>query len=652
MQKGNTTVTLENHFEQQLETLFQLWSTLSGDSGAYETEEEVVASIWDDLAEHPPVQRQTTSKVSGGDIHQLLVEHSFQGLAIVQNFDIVYTNSMLSQITGYSLEEMRLFSAAIIATALRAENRARAWQRLVNYLVTGTLPPRLELCFPHRDGSVRWAETYARGVTFRGHPTVLVTCVDITQRKEMELELQHLYGTLELRVRERAEALATTNGALQAEIIERRQAEEALQRAHNELETRVQQRTEELAKVNEALQCEIAERKQIEAALRRSEELFRALSENAADIISVIAGDRAIRYESPSIKRLLGYEPEELIGQNAFDYIHPDDRERVQKVFEETIATPGATRSAEFRFRHKDGAWRILESIGKNLLDNPIIDGLVVHSRDITRRKQNEDEKARLLEKVQKQHEQLRALAEQRRLLARKVILAQEEERHRVSRELHDEAGQALTALKVSLEMMLAELPPNADQVEEFRFFRRRMAGALALCETTMSQIRILAHDLRPAALDDLGLNLTLEGFCRDFVERTQLRIDYIGQELPTMPGEVEICLYRFLQEALTNVTKHARARRVVVQLEVQGEWVTLSVADDGQGFDHSTIKGPQHVVKGIGLLGMQERLESLGGCLKIETAPGKGVRLSATVACPPTSLARPAVTVQKDEKP
>ncbi len=631
MQHNGATGALGNQFERQLETLLQLWFTLSGDGAVEEMEADLRAGSKDD----PATPRPTPETIAGG-IHQLLVEHSFQGLALVQNFDIVYANPTLSQITGYSLEEMRLFSAAIIIATLRSENRTRAWQRLVSSLMTGTLPPQLELCFPHKDGSVRWAETYARGVMFRGQPTILITCVDITERKRMELELQQLYGELELRVRERAEALATINGTLQAEIVERRQAEEALQQARTELEMRVQQRTEELARVNQALQSEIAERKQIEAALRRSEELFRALSENAADIISVIAGDGAIRYESPSIKRLLGYEPEELVGHNAFDYIHPDDRERVWHVFQEAAAVPGRMRAAEFRFKHKDGAWRILESIGKNLLGNPVVDGVVVHSRDITRRKQIEDEKARLLEKVQKQHEQLRALAEQRRQLARKVILAQEEERYRVSRELHDEAGQALTALKVSLEMMLAELPLTQEQGDTAKSFQRRIAGALALCETTMAQIRILAHDLRPAALDDLGLNLTLEGFCRDFVERTQLRIDYFGQELPTMPGEVEICLYRFLQEALTNVARHAHAQRVVVKLDCQGDSVTLSVEDDGLGFEGLVGKGSPHPAKGIGLLGMQERLESLGGRLQIETAPGRGVRLTARVAYTP----------------
>ena len=466
-----------------------------------------------------------------------------------------------------------------------------------------------------------------------GKPSILVTFIDITERKEAELELQQMYAQLELRVRERAEALATANGALQAEIMERKQAEKALKQAHDELETRVQQRTEELANVNKALQHEIAERLQAEEALKRSEELFRSLSENASDIISVIGGDGTFRYESPSIKRILGYTPEELIGQNVFDYVHPDDLKRLSHIFQEAINKPGSMRSAEFRFRHKDSSWRILESIGKNLLGNEIVDGLVVNSRDVTQRKRIEDEKARLLEKVQQQHEQLRALALRRRHLAQQVVLAQEEERYRVSRELHDEAGQALTALKVSLEIILSSLPAAHDGVAPTNgHLRQSLNKALALCETTSAQIRSLAHDLRPAALDDLGLDLALEGFCRDFAERTNLPISYTAEDTPAISDAAGICLYRVLQEGLTNVARHAQAQQVQVALRHERTTVKLIIKDDGRGFASRPELFHAGPMQGIGLLGMQERLESLGGRLEIESGFGQGAQLTAVV--------------------
>jgi PAS domain S-box-containing protein len=220
--------------------------------------------------------------------------------------------------------------------------------------------------------------------------------------------------------------------------------------------------------------------------------------------------------------------------------------------------------------------------------------------------------------------EQVRTTREQLRRLAQQMVSAQEKERRRLSRALHDEAGQALTALKISLELIEEDLPA------EFGSLRQRLGDAAALTTTTMEQIRLLAQDLRPPALDAVGLNPTMEGFCRDFARRTQLSIDYLGLELPMLREAVNTCLYRFLQEALTNVAKHACADHVRVALRRDAETVSLSVEDDGRGFDRQARLSVSGWPMGIGLLGMQERLESLGGHLEIESRPGQGTRLVA----------------------
>ena len=113
--------------------------------------------------------------------------------------------------------------------------------------------------------------------------------------------------------------------------------------------------------------------------LRRSEERFRALTQNSSDIVTLLGTDGTIRYESPSIERILGYRPEELLGDNAFDYVHPDERGRVQGKFAEGLADPYLRPSAEYRFRHKDGSWRYLESVGSNLLGDPEVGEFVVN---------------------------------------------------------------------------------------------------------------------------------------------------------------------------------------------------------------------------------------------------------------------------------
>lgn len=223
-------------------------------------------------------------------------------------------------------------------------------------------------------------------------------------------------------------------------------------------------------------------------------------------------------------------------------------------------------------------------------------------------------------------YEQMRIGSEQMHQLAQQVLMAQEVERRRLSRELHDEAGQALTALKISLGLL------QDDLLDGFKALQQRMSEAVSLTEGTMEQIRVLAQYLRPPSLDAVGLNATLEGLCQDFARRTLLTIDYTGVELPPLPDAVNICLYRFLQEALTNVAKHAHANRVRVTLCYESELVNLSVEDDGQGFDKEAWASSSSQPRGIGLLGMEERIALLGGNLEIESHPGRGTRLVAQV--------------------
>ena len=226
-------------------------------------------------------------------------------------------------------------------------------------------------------------------------------------------------------------------------------------------------------------------------------------------------------------------------------------------------------------------------------------------------------ENARLFEEVRTGRERLGKLAKQ-------VISAQEDERRRVARELHDEAGQALTALKIELELIRNDLPA------EFGGLRERLNEATSLVDSTLQEIRLLAQALRPASLDALhNINLTLEVFCREFRRRTQLAINYAGAELPTLSEEANVCLYRFLQEALTNVAKHSRARRIWVVLQREGDDVRLSVEDDGIGLQPGREMGSVAPL-GIGMLGMQERLELLGGRLEVDSQSGEGTRVIA----------------------
>ena len=230
-------------------------------------------------------------------------------------------------------------------------------------------------------------------------------------------------------------------------------------------------------------------------------------------------------------------------------------------------------------------------------------------------------ENARLFEEARVGRARLLSLTAQ-------VVSAQEDERRRLSRELHDEAGQALTALRISLGLMHDEVPADAAAL------RHRLAEAATLTDAVTDQVRQIAQALRPPALDALGVNAALEGCCRDFSRRAQLTVEYTGTDLPLPRETIGIQLYRVLQEALTNVAKHARARRVQVRLEPMDGMIQLVVEDDGAGFDPEAWAGHRSGM-GIGLIGMRERIEQLQGHLEIASQPGRGTRLVARIPAP-----------------
>ena len=211
--------------------------------------------------------------------------------------------------------------------------------------------------------------------------------------------------------------------------------------------------------------------------------------------------------------------------------------------------------------------------------------------------------------------------------LARKVVTAQEDERLRVSRELHDEAGQALIALKLNLKAIRDSL-----QLELLETTRERLMEAITLTDQTMEQIRLIAHNLRPRVIDSFSLNEVFEQVCREFTKHTQLSIQYEGIDLPKLQDPATNSFYRFLQESLTNVVKHAGATKAQVVLGQSKELIYLSVTDNGQGISgKGNIPSCQHP-NGVGMMGMQERFELLGGWIEIHTKEGQGTQVTAYI--------------------
>ena len=224
-------------------------------------------------------------------------------------------------------------------------------------------------------------------------------------------------------------------------------------------------------------------------------------------------------------------------------------------------------------------------------------------------------------------YQELQSKEKMREQLLRRIISAQEDERQRVARELHDVTSQALVTLGIGLEVMTAA--PQSDVKER----ETQMDGIKSLLIATSKDVHRLIYDLRPSLLDDLGLSAALRSYAHNSLDAAgvEVYVEAAGQEKRS-PPEVEIALFRIAQEAIANIARHAHAESVYISLEFKEKSIAVQIEDDGIGFDHSQGFSAGAGGKGVGLLGMKERAELLGGTLVIDTRPGGGTRVSVEV--------------------
>ncbi len=209
--------------------------------------------------------------------------------------------------------------------------------------------------------------------------------------------------------------------------------------------------------------------------------------------------------------------------------------------------------------------------------------------------------------------------------LLRKVISAQEDERKRLARELHDETSQTLSALAMKIETALAAWPSEAS--------RERLVEARGLTVRTLEELHRLIFDLRPSVLDDLGLLSAIRWYAERHLERRGIavRCEFSGVADRLVP-ELETALFRVCQEAITNIAKHSEADSVLIQCLEREDRISIEIEDDGKGFSPESLPPPAARERGLGLLGMRERVELFGGTLVLDSAPGQGTRIAVTV--------------------
>ena len=340
------------------------------------------------------------------------------------------------------------------------------------------------------------------------------------------------------------------------------------------------------------------------AAMMTSQRRLQSLFDNAMDAI-LLVNDRGYLIDAnPSAEAILGFSIDELKNMHFMRLVPPPLESEAQRLWMHLRET--GRQMTEFSLRRKDGRTIDIEYRAVGNIQ-PGVNLAVV--RDITDQKRAEV-----------------ALAEnQRRLevLARQVVQTQEDERARIARELHDEIGQVLTAVNLGLDAVqrIPDCGPGASkQIDE-----TRTAVARAV-----QQIRDLSLGLRPLILDDLGLVPTLRWYLASQARKTGLTINFTGS-LPAnhVAPEIETACFRIVQEAVTNVIRHARAKTVWVDFQQKtGDQVSLAVRDDGEGFDPSLALARWDSNSRLGLAGMQERVKLLGGKIDIQSRGGHGTQI------------------------
>ena len=349
------------------------------------------------------------------------------------------------------------------------------------------------------------------------------------------------------------------------------------------------------------LEERIAERKRAEVALRESEERYRELFENARDAIYVHDLEGNYIRVNHAAETLSGYKRDEIVGHNFFEFVAADDLRFRRKTFYAKLAEQGET-SFEVDVIAKDGRRVPVEVRSRAIYENGVMTGVQGIARDITERKLAQD-----------------AL----QMFSRQLIEAQEDERRRISRELHDQIGQILTAIKMNLHTV-----PQVRQVSEISPY---VKDNLEAVDEALRLVRDLSVDLRPPVLDDFGLATALYWYVDRYTQRTGLEVDVIiemANHNQRFSREVETACFRIAQEALSNIVRHAQASQVSLQLVTDENVLLLSIKDDGVGFDPESLRKRAPRAATLGLVSMQERAHAAGARIEIDSAISKGTEV------------------------
>jgi PAS domain S-box-containing protein len=343
------------------------------------------------------------------------------------------------------------------------------------------------------------------------------------------------------------------------------------------------------------------------AELRASERHYRSLVDILPEGVGMIDLEGRFAAVNPQAVAMLGFaHGEKLLMKSVVDLIQPKDQERFKVNMASALKT-GIMRNAEYTMIRKAGqpiAVELSAAVSTDAKGRPL--GLVMVARDVTKHKRAEEDL---------------------RNVSRRIIEAQEAERQRVARELHDGVNQVLASAKMRLckvEEIVSALNPAAREI---------LARCHRMVVEALEENRRIAHNLRPSDLDELGLSAACQNFCKELRSRTNLRVTYSATRLrQRLAAMVELNLFRIVQEAVNNVEKHAHAKNVQVRIFHKGDLLMLQIQDDGRGFDSKEPKAGKGKWRGNGLSNMQQRAMSFGGACEVKSVPKKGTVVTVRV--------------------